>query len=205
MLWPAGSITGCVLAGGRGLRMGGLDKGLQLWHGTPLAQHALQRLQQQAGGLIGPCLISANRNLTSYQALGVSVWPDALPDFAGPLAGFLTGLQHCSTDYLLTVPCDSPRFPLNLARRLAAALQAQQADLVMAQAPNSEGDLQTQPVFALMHTRVLPGLLEFTRTGGRKITAWGAQQRTAWVPFNTAGDDPLAFGNLNTLAELAAL
>jgi len=100
-------ITGLVLAGGRGSRMGGVDKGLQLFHGTPLALHTLQRLQSQ----VGICLINANRNLPTYESYGVPVWPDALADYPGPLAGFLTGLEHCATPYLMTVPCDTPRSP----------------------------------------------------------------------------------------------
>ena len=113
-------ITGLVLAGGRGSRMGGVDKGLQNHHGVPLALHALLRLAPQ----VGLTMINANRNLAAYESMGVPVWPDALADFAGPLAGFLAGLEHCDTPYLVTVPCDSPRFPEDLVARLASALEA---------------------------------------------------------------------------------
>src|SRR5512145_2511394 len=99
--------------------MGGADKGLQNFHGTPLALHTLMRLQLQEGGLMGDLMVNANRNLAAYEAFGVPVWPDSLSDFAGPLAGFLTGLERAETPYLLTVPCDVPRFPLDLAQRLA--------------------------------------------------------------------------------------
>ena len=113
----APAITGLILAGGRGSRMGGVDKGLQNFRGQSLAQQTLVRLQQQS---LPPqdILINANRNLAAYQSLGVPVWPDSLDGFAGPLAGFLTGLEHCQTPLLLTVPCDSPLFPLDLVQRL---------------------------------------------------------------------------------------
>src|SRR3990167_8794866 len=97
-------ITGLILAGGRGSRMGGVDKGLQNHLGMPLAMHALLRLGPQVGHL----MVNANRNLGAYDAFGVPVWPDALPDYPGPLAGFLAGLEHCETPYLVTVPCDTP-------------------------------------------------------------------------------------------------
>ena len=100
-------ITGMVLAGGRGSRMGGIDKGLQPFQGTPLALHVLQRLQPQ----VGACMINANRNLDRYADFGVPVHADTLPDYAGPLAGFVSGLMHCPSPWLLTVPCDSPRLP----------------------------------------------------------------------------------------------
>ena len=127
-----GEITGLVLAGGRGSRMGGIDKGLQDFQGTPLALHALRRLERQDGGLIGPLLISANRNTDAYAAFGARVCPDTLADFAGPLAGFLAGLVCCETTYLLTVPCDSPRFPTSLALRLARGLFYDEAGILIA-------------------------------------------------------------------------
>ena len=110
-------ITGLILAGGRGSRMGGVDKGLQNHLGMPLAMHALLRLGPQ----VGEIMINANRNLGAYEAMGVPVWPDTLPDYAGPLAGFLAGLEHCETPYLVTVPCDSPLFPDDLVQRLATS------------------------------------------------------------------------------------
>ena len=117
-------ITGLILAGGRGSRMGGVDKGLQGFRGQPLALHVLRRLQPQVGSV----MISANRNLAAYEAFGVPVWPDGLADHAGPLAGFLIGLEHCTTPWLLTVPCDSPRFPADLAGRASARPLAEPAD-----------------------------------------------------------------------------
>ena len=128
MAIPIEDITGLVLAGGRGSRMGGVDKGLQNFRGLPLALHTLMRLQMQ----VGVSLINANRNLAAYESFGAPVWPDANNDYAGPLAGFLTGLEHCETPWLLTVPCDTPLFPLDLAQRLAAAADAEGADIAMA-------------------------------------------------------------------------
>ena len=201
----AASITGLVLAGGRGTRMGGIDKGLQPFMGTPLALRALQRLQAQQGGLVGSCLINANRNLADYQAFGAPVCPDTLEGYAGPLAGFLAGLQHCPTPYLLTVPCDSPLFPLDLAQRLAQALHETGSDIAMVNAVEDDGSMRSQPVFTLLRTKLRNDLIQFTEAGGRKIDAWTRQHRTVLVPFNTPTDDPRAFCNVNTLEALRAL
>ena len=198
-------ITGLILAGGLGTRMGGVDKGLQQWSNHSLAWHALQRLQPQ----VNTVLVNANRHLQDYQELGVPVYPDALADFPGPLAGFLVGLQHASTPYVLTVPCDSPRFPLDLASRLAQALQDHQAEIAMVSAPETGPDgittLRAQPVFCLLPVRLQASLQAFLASGQRKIDRWTAQHRTVLVPFNQAQDDAMAFANINTLAELNAL
>lgn len=200
-----GSVTGLVLAGGRGSRMGGMDKGLQNFNGTPLALNALLRLQLQQGGVVGECMINANRNLGAYEAFGVPVWPDTIDGFAGPLAGFLTGLERCETAYLLTVPCDSPLFPLDLATRLGTALEEASADIAMAAATEEDGQVRPQPVFTLMRVELLESLIRFTQEGGRKIDAWTATHQTVLVPFDRPGDSPQAFANVNTLAELRAL
>lgn len=194
-------ITGLILAGGRGSRMGGADKGLQNFHGMPLALHALLRLQPQVGAL----MINANRNLSAYESFGVPVWPDVLPDFAGPLAGFLTGLERCETGWLVTVPCDTPLFPTDLVARLAQAAGAQDAQIAMAMGREQDGKLRTQPVFSLLRVDLLESLVRFTHEGGRKIDAWTGQHRTVTVPFDAPADDPRAFCNANTLAELHQL
>ncbi len=200
-------VTGLVLAGGRGSRMGGVDKGLQKFRDTPMALNALLRLQLQAGSLVGDLMVNANRNLAAYEAFGHPVWPDSLPDYAGPLAGFLTGLAHCETPYLLTVPCDTPLFPLDLVQRLAAAFDDPSTEIAMVSAREGEGqsELRTQPVFCLLRADLLPSLTAFTQAGGRKIDRWTDQHRTVVVPFDQAGDDPQAFFNANTLAELQSL
>ena len=198
-------ITGLILAGGRGSRMGGVDKGLQNLNGMPMALHTLLRLQLQVGQVI----INANRNLAAYESFGVPVWPDGLADYAGPLAGFLTGLERCETPFLVTVPCDTPRFPLDLVSRLAEALERDDAEIAMAAAPESGQDgqsqVRTQPVFCLLRVALLESLVDFTHKGGRKIDAWTAGHKTVVVPFDLPGDDPLAFSNANTLAELQQL
>ncbi len=189
-------ITGLVLAGGRGSRMGGIDKGLQVHARVPLALHAVLRLAPQ----VGEMMINANRNLSAYESMGAPVWPDALPDYPGPLAGFLAGLERCETPYLVTVPCDSPLFPEDLVQRLCDGLEADDAELAMA-ATREDGELRTQPVFCLMRASVMESLVRFTSSGRRKIDAWTATLRTVLVPF----DDAAAFVNANTLAELQQL
>ena len=199
------TITALLLAGGRGSRMGGVDKGLQNFNGVPLALHALLRLQQQHGELIGALMVNANRNLSAYEAFGAPVWPDSLADYAGPLAGFLTGLERCETPWLLTVPCDTPLFPPDLAQRLADALEREDAEIAMAAAREEDGQLRPQPVFCLLRVGLLESLVKFTQDGGRKIDRWTAQHKTVIVPFDQPGDDPKAFFNANTLAELRSL
>ena len=198
-------ITGLILAGGRGSRMGGVDKGLQNFNGIPLALHTLMRLGPQVESV----MVNANRNLSAYESFGAAVWPDASADFAGPLSGFLVGLERAETPYVLTVPCDTPRLPLDLAERLAEALVREDADIAMAaaQETNAQGqtEVRTQPVFCLLKIDLLESLVKFTQSGGRKIDAWTAQRRTVVVPFDAPSDDPHAFANVNTLQELQAL
>lgn len=198
-------ITGIVLAGGRGSRMGGVDKGLQLYRGTALAKHAIEQLQAQ----VGHVLINANRNLEIYRTWGLQftaeVILDEIADFAGPLAGFLVGLQHCTTPYLVTVPCDTPRFPADLVSRLATALSQHDADIAMVSSPDEEGVLRHQPVFCLMKKELVGNLQTFTDAGGRKIGAWASQLKLVRVNFNEAHDDPKAFYNANTLEDLQQL
>jgi molybdenum cofactor guanylyltransferase len=193
---PREEISGLVLAGGRGSRMGGLDKGLQNHRGTALALHALLRLQPQ----VGPVMINANRNLGAYEAMGAPVWPDAMPDYPGPLAGLLTGLERCETPYLVSVPCDTPNFPTDLVPRLSAALVQGDAEIAMAAAPE-DGALRTQPVFCLLKADLLGSLVRYMQSGQRKIDRWTAMHRCVVVEF----DDPEAFFNANTLAELRQL
>ncbi len=189
-------ITGLVLAGGRGSRMGGMDKGLQNHGGVPLALHALLRLQPQ----VGEVMINANRNLGAYESMGVPVWPDAVADYPGPLAGFLSGLERCETPYLVTVPCDTPNFPLDLVARLSQALSTEDAEIAIA-ATLEDGVQQLQPVFCLMHNGLLESLVAFIHSGQRKIDRWCGQHRCATVLF----DDAAAFANANTLDELQRL
>jgi molybdopterin-guanine dinucleotide biosynthesis protein A len=194
-------ITGLVLAGGRGSRMGGVDKGLQNFNGMPLALYTLMRLQPQVGTL----MVNANRNLSAYESFGAEVWPDTLSDYAGPLAGFLTGLERCETTYMVTVPCDTPLFPHDLVQRLSQALLREEADIAMAAAREGDEQVRPQPVFCLLRADLMESLVLFTQGGGRKIDAWTALHKTVIVPFDTPNDLPNAFFNANTLAELQAL
>jgi molybdopterin-guanine dinucleotide biosynthesis protein A len=201
----ANDITGIILAGGRAHRMGGVDKGLQNFNGMALALHTLMRLSPQ----VAEVMINANRNLSAYESFGVAVWPDANADFAGPLSGFLVGLERCETPYLLTVPCDTPRFPLDLASRLAQALEAHHAEIAMAAGFETDAQghqtIRTQPVFCLIRRELLESLVRFTHSGGRKIDAWTAQHKTTIVNFDQDTDDVFAFANVNTTQELVNL
>ncbi len=212
-------ITAVILAGGRSRRMGGLDKGLQLFHGLPLALHAARRVQPQVGAV----MLNANRHLAQYQRWGWPVWPDIEPEQPGPLAGFMTGLAHCPTPWLLALPCDTPLFPPDLAQRLAQAASQAAAPLAMAAAPDHappcEFKAGTEParpagparpwrvhaVFCLLHRSLLPSLTQFVQGGGRRVQQWSQQQGCALAHFDQPGDDPLAFANANTQTELLAL
>ncbi len=195
-------ITGLVLAGGLARRMGGVDKGLQPFRGEPLARRALQRLRPQ----VGQVALNAPRDAAGYAAAwGVPVWPDTMADHPGPLAGFLAGLVHGGTPWVLAVPCDTPFFPPDLAQRLAHAAERTGASLAIASAPDAQGRPQPQPVFCLLHARLADSLRRFLAQSGRKARTWAEQEGCAIALFDRPGDDPLAFRNANTLAELQAL
>ncbi len=194
-------VTGVILAGGRGSRMGGADKGLQNFNGMPMALHTLMRLAPQ----VGEVMINANRNLAAYEAFGVPVWPDVLADYAGPLAGFLTALERCETPWLATVPCDTPLFPPDLVARLSQAAHDADAEIAMAAAREEDGRIHAQPVFCLLRVDLLESLVKFTQAGGRKVDGWTSRHKVVLVPFERPQDDPRAFFNANTLAELHRL
>ena len=185
--------TGLILAGGRGTRMGAVDKGLQAFRGQPMVAHVIARLAPQVDAL----LLNANRNLDAYAAFGLPVLPDARPDYAGPLAGIDAGLRHCATPYLVTAPCDSPFLPPDLVARLAAGLLAQDADIAIP--VTGTGDArQSQPVFALLKATLREDLERFLLDDGHKMMAWFRAHKLVEVAF----DDEAAFLNMNTLEEL---
>ena len=186
-----GKISGILLAGGQGRRMGGVDKGLQLLRGKPMAQWVIERFAPQVDEL----LINANQNIEQYQQLGYRVIPDAIGGFAGPLAGLHRGLSEATHPLVVTAPCDSPFLPLDLVAQLKAALDANHADLAVAKT----GD-QPHPVFSLCRKSVLTSLTVFLESGGRKIDAWYVQLKVVEVQFA----DEAAFRNINTREELAA-
>jgi molybdopterin-guanine dinucleotide biosynthesis protein A len=186
-------ITGIVLAGGLGRRMGGADKGLIPFQGKPLVAHVLERLRPQADEI----LLNANRELNAYAAFGYRVIPDAIGGFAGPLAGLHAGMMAATHELVVTAPCDSPFLPRDLVARLSAALHTQNTDLAVAKT----GD-QPHPVFCLCRRALLPDLTRFLQNGGRKIDAWYAALDTVEVAFD---DETEAFANINTLEELSCL
>jgi molybdopterin-guanine dinucleotide biosynthesis protein A len=185
-------VTGLVLAGGQGRRMGSVDKGLVNLEGRPLVLHVIERFAPQVGTLV----VNANRNRERYASFGYPVVGDAVPDFAGPLAGLHAGMSAATTAYIATVPCDSPFLPDDLVTRLASAFAERDLDLAVARTFE-----QPHPVFSLVRTDVRPHLETFLRGGGRKIDAWYATLRTTDVRFDDEAD---AFRNINTAAELAA-
>ncbi len=193
MTLNSNDITGLILAGGRGSRMGGVDKGLQPFRGAPMVSHVIRRLRSQVGTMI----ISANQNLGPYESFGLPVWPDKIGGFEGPLAGLQTGLARCDTAYLVSAPCDSPFLPQDLVARLGNALLARDAELAVA--VTGEGaSIQPHPVFCLMRATVLASLNAFLQEGGRKIEKWYRNLRFVEVHF----PDEAAFRNINTLDEL---
>jgi len=190
--YDAQAITGIVLAGGQGRRMGGVDKGLVPLDGRPLAAHVVSRLAPQVGAL----LINANQNAERYAAFGYPVVSDAVGGFAGPLAGLHAGMTAAATPLVVTVPCDSPFLPADLVARLAAAHARAGAQLAVARTFD-----QPHPVFALARRDLLPHLAAFLAAGGRKIDAWYATLAAVEGAFDDEAD---AFANINTAAELAA-
>lgn len=183
-------ITGVVLAGGQGRRMGGVDKGLKVLRGKPMVQWVIERFGPQVDEL----LINANQNVDTYAGFGHRVIPDAIGGYAGPLAGLHRGLSEARHDLVATVPCDSPFLAPDLVSRLHAALERGNAELAVARTGN-----QPHPVFCLCRKSVLPGLTAFLEGGGRKIDAWYSALAVVEVAFDDEAD---AFSNINTENEL---
>lgn len=186
-------LSAIILSGGRATRMGGLDKGLVQLQNKPLIQHVIERLVPQADEI----LINANREIQQYKSFNLPVLQDDDPSYIGPLAGFSSGLAHCQYDYLLTTPCDSPLLPNDLANRLMTSLINKSADIAVA-----KSDGNAHPVFSLMHKSVLPSLLAYINSGGRKVSAWQKTLRYIEVEFDDCSE---AFINLNTFEEVNTL
>ena len=183
------TLTGLIIAGGLARRMGGVDKGLQLFQGRPLLAHVIERFAPQVDRL----LLNVNHNAAAYAAFGLTQVPDLQTDYAGPLAGVQAGLMHCTTPLLACVPCDTPFLPRDWVARLHAALQEHEADLAVATAAG-----QGQHAFMLCRREVLAGLTQFLERGGRRIGEWQHQCRHVEVDF----PDAEAFMNFNRLEEL---
>ena len=187
------SISSILLAGGRATRMGGVDKGLVVLQQKALTAHVIARLKSQ----VDEIFISANREIEIYKTFGYTVLQDTNADFIGPLAGFFLGLQNAQYDYVLTVPCDSPLLPLDLAERLLSGMAASHTDIAVA-----SSDENSHPVFCLMKKSVLPSLQVYIDSGERKVSAWQKSQKTTEVDFSDCSE---AFTNLNTFDDLADL
>ena len=188
------AITGLILAGGRGQRLGGVDKGLQPWRGLPLVDHALARLAPQ----VREVMISANRNAPAYASRVTRVLADDSNDFSGPLAGILAGLRAAATPWLAVVPCDSPRLPPDLVERLAQGLD--EAPAAVVQREHGDGVQRLEPVCCLLSTTLADDLAHYLADGGRKVEGWLARHANP-VLFDRP-DDASAFANINTPADL---
>ena len=188
-----GQVTAVVLAGGRGRRMGGEDKGLVPLAGRPMVEHVLQAVQPQVGAVV----LSANRNRERYEALGYPVVADAVGDFWGPLAGVASAMRVARSPYLLTVPCDAPLVPGDLAAVLYRALRGEGADIAVAH----DGE-RMQQAFALLSCRLLGDLGEYLAAGERKVQVWYARHRLVTADFSARGE---VFANVNTPEERAAI
>lgn len=191
--FPRRDVTGVILAGGLGRRMGRQDKGLLMLSGRPLIAHIIEALRPQVHSLI----INANRNLDSYDKFGLPVVADLAGGYLGPLAGMASVMQTASTPYVLAVPCDSPLVPPDLCARLHRALNKAGADISVADDGN-----RIQPVFVLLRRKLLPDLLDYLDKGGRKLETWYGKHHLAQADFSHR---PETFCNINTPEELAAL
>lgn len=189
-------IAGLILAGGRGQRMAGVDKGLVSLWGQPMVAHVVARLTPQVDTLI----ISSNRNRDAYIRYSETVLADASDEageLRGPLAGMLAGLKAADSDYLLVVPCDAPCLPADLARRMMDAMRKAGAKVAMA----SDGE-RTHYTTALIATSLADDLAAYLAEGGRKVGTWLARCNAITVDFS---DSPGVFVNVNTPEALATL
>jgi len=186
-------ITGVILAGGQGRRMGGKDKGLVSFLGQPMVAHVINRLKPQ----VSEIFINANREAERYAEFGYPVIADEISGFAGPLAGLHKAMKVANTPYILTVPCDSPLLSTDLATRLMNGLIERDADIAVAKTGS-----QIHPVFCLCRKSLLGNLEDYLLSGERKVDRWQKSLETIEIAFN---DNPQAFSNINTADELAML
>ncbi len=183
-------VAGVILAGGRGRRMGGQDKGWVHWRGRPLVEHVLERLQPQVSTVI----LSANRNVERYRGLGFPVVEDDHArhgSFAGPLAGMLAGLEQAETAWVAFVPCDAPCLPQDLVARLLAV--ASSGPAVAPVLVVSAG--RRQPVFCLLPRALAPRLATALSAGERRPAVFLESVGAREVLF----DDEAGFANINVL------
>jgi molybdenum cofactor guanylyltransferase len=191
------AISCVILAGGRATRMNGVDKGLVSFNHQPLIAHVIALISPQ----VDEILINANREIGQYQAFGYPVFQDITSDFIGPLAGFQVGIIHAKHDFLLTIPCDAPKLPNDLAARLYKALTQHSADIAVAKSAGN-----THPVVSLCNKACLSSLTRYIESGGRKVSAWQKSLRYVEVDFTDSGQPTInAFTNLNTFDDVATL
>ena len=186
-------VTGLILAGGRSSRMNGHDKGLLKLLNKPMIYHVIERLKAQVGAI----LISANRHLETYQQFGYPVLVDDYDDYRGPLAGMSRGLSHTSSEYLLTVPCDGPLLPLDLAEKFLQHAQRTQAKAIIA----FDGKYK-QPTYNLIHKDLLSPLTQSLEQGEHKLGKWLIDNGAVRLDFSKQKE---AFLNVNTLDDLQLL
>lgn len=184
-------VTGLILSGGRGTRVGGMDKGLLPVQGETLITSCAARLAPQVGELI----INANRNLADYARLGYRVIGDLRDESLGPLAGIEAGLHACQTEWLISVPCDCPAFPLNLVSEMITALNHTEADIALARSLG-----KTHPTFAMYHRSLAAHLSAALDAGVRRVSGWQRCHKVLEVTFANEAD----FVNLNTFDDVAA-
>lgn len=180
------NITAVILAGGKGSRLGGQDKGLVIYNGKPLIEHILERIKSQVGTIV----INANRNQDTYRTYGYKVINDTLQDYQGPLAGFSAAMQAVESDYIITLPCDGPLIPNDLVSRLSRSLQDKSNTIAVAH----NGD-RLQPVYALLPVILQDNLNQFLTQGQRGVHHWYTQQGYISTDFS---DNTDAFSNINT-------
>ncbi len=190
------NVTGLILAGGRGTRMGGADKGLEILGGMPLAMHVLWRLAPQAQEVF----VNANRNLGAYEGMGCTVIPDTIETSKGPLAGILTGLPSCETEWMMVVPCNAPQLPTNLISQLLTGIENKQSVAAIPCTTDPQGLAHTHPLFILIRSELYENLYDFIHSGGLDIEAWSTHLNCEKVKF----DDHEAFTCINTVADLHA-
>lgn len=186
------TITAVILAGGSGRRMGGRDKGLLPLRGRTLIEHVLERLSAQCDTI----LINTNRHQEVYTRFGYPLIEDTLPGGLGPLAGLLSALEHSQSDYVLSVPCDTPQLPRDLVLRMLDSLNRHQADVCTV----DDGD-RLHPVIMLVRHSLAANLRDYLQSGHRKVHDWYYRNKHCAVDFS---DQPKAFMNINTPEQLLA-
>jgi molybdopterin-guanine dinucleotide biosynthesis protein A len=186
------SITGIILAGGAGNRVGGRDKGLIIWQGRPLIEHCVQRLAPQVSGLI----ISCNRNLDSYRQYSSQLVEDANSNYQGPLAGLVAAAEHVQTDLVLVAPCDVPQLPVDLVSRLLGGLNND--EFTNADVSYAKDDSHRHYLCALVRASALATLPGYLATGQRAVKHWYASLNTTSVDFSDCSD---CFLNLNSSSQ----